>query len=298
MSSEPHPPEHQESPWLWTGLSVGSIALHAGLLLLLGGRGLTLQPSAPSRSGDWVPITLWSAAPNASAPSSAAAAPNTPPATSTSPVPVAPQTSPNSAPNPDPPQPNPDAKTDSSNPQPNPNPSPNPQSSPQPAPTPSTAEPKPNPNPTHTPGDAAGGNPGNTDQSSSGFGVGFEWPQDICYVNSPEICTADPIDRRADTQTKPTSTQVTRLLNDLGLRVTTLTQIQTVIVVETDGKTTVTLTENNSKTTKVLQGNLTVAQAEILAPKLIALYDFSPTLREGQATEYGYTVTLTITPNN
>ncbi|MEM8638041.1 MAG: hypothetical protein AAGG51_04360 [Cyanobacteria bacterium P01_G01_bin.54] len=290
MPPEPVFLKHQDPPWLWGGLSVGSIALHMGLLLLLGGRGLTLQTPAPTRSGNWVPITLWSAASDVDAAANPAAKAIATASTPPAPVPVAPQTSANTLPSPSP-KPNPDAKPNSA--QPKPSPSPNPQASPKPspAPSPNAAPTPPNPNASPTTDEPEGSNQDNSGQAAAGFGIGFEWPNDICQMSSPVACT-DPVDRPAQIQTEPTATQVTRLFQDLGLKVTPSTELETVIIVEPNGTATVA-----PDTTTVLQGHLTASQAEALAQNIIAFYRFSPTLREGQATPYGYTITLSVTPN-
>ncbi|NEO82661.1 MAG: hypothetical protein F6J87_00085 [Spirulina sp. SIO3F2] len=299
--SEQTPLKHSESPWLWVMLSGGSIALHAGLLLALNSHALQFQPTSVTASGNWVPITLWSAT---AAPTPAAA-----PQKATPSVPIAPQNTPKAT------------STPQSQPPPTPQATPKPALKPSPTPTPSPT-PRPNATPNPPQNEAVvdeneshqqNQQPDENNSSNSNNGSNQTGPtNDADSASSPSFSVAPlgftnlclsgnpdckhPVDSSARTIQEPTSGEIGSLLKELALKLTETVKIQTVIDVKLDGTAEVIVL--NPSLTQVLDGNIERLEAEALAAKLIKFYRFETPRLQGVPKRHDYTVILTIAPNS
>ncbi|MEC4805909.1 MAG: hypothetical protein SAJ72_16775 [Jaaginema sp. PMC 1080.18] len=198
------------------------------------------------------------------------------------------QPTPTATPKPSPsPQPTPSTTPQSSpSPQPSPTaqptPSPKPQSSPSPQPQPSpTAQPQPSPTPQPFPTPTTQPFPTPTTQTSNSFVVQVGemrrgWSGDVVTQIA---------------QVQQTEKQLARInyLTPLGIQLNGILRLETVIVIETNGKPTV-----YPEFTQVLQGNISQEQAGQLAKAILEQWQFEPTYMEGQPVAQDYTIQLTL----
>ena len=105
--------------------------------------------------------------------------------------------------------------------------------------------------------------------------------------------TGDVISQAA--QIRQTEKQLERInyLTPLGINLDGVVRLETVIIIEIDGKATV-----EPQFTEVLQGNLSPSQAESLAQAILAQWQFEPSYMEGQPVVQDYVIQLTLSPMN